>query len=327
VSTSNFEEKIDMRDAFFEAVSYAAKSNPNIYVLTADHSAFLLTELAKELPSRIINIGIAEQNMVGVAAGLALTGKTVFIYGISPFVSIRVLEQLTIDVAAMNLPVIVISVGAGFTYSTDGPTHHGLQDVGAVETIPGMTILNSSDPINTAQFVQMAVRSQKPHYIRIEKEKLPILRRISKSDTDFASGYSLLRKGTDNILFVTTGQLTHSVLLAAEMLQEQNGISVSVIDVFRLKNFPSNDLADIFRQFELCISVSEIYEGFFEKHLASIIGINELTTKFANFGVPETFYFSGNDRTEILKAVRLDPDSIVDRTLGRLQHFWPEKYF
>ena len=116
------------------------------------------------------------QNMIGSAAGLAASGKITFAYGITPFVSLRVLEQLTIDVASMDLSVNVVSVGGGFTYSTDGPTHQGLQDLPAVNTIPNMTIFNSSDPASTRAFAKISAKEPGPKYIRIEKGYLPDLR-------------------------------------------------------------------------------------------------------------------------------------------------------
>ena len=200
---------IDMRDAFFEELVSQAKLNSNIVILSADHGAFALEEFAKDNPKQYINIGIAEQNMIGVAAGLAASGKIVFVYGITPFVSLRVLEHLTIDVATMQLPVIVVSVGAGFTYSTDGPTHQGLQDLAAILSVPGMTVLNSSDPVNTSHFVQRAIKEKKPTYIRIEKEKLQEFNRLNSNYQK--DGYSLLTNGNSDLMIVSTGSISHDV--------------------------------------------------------------------------------------------------------------------
>jgi transketolase len=128
---------VDMRDAFFDAVYELASENSDVYFLSVDHGAFSLERFQKTFPDRYINLGIAEQNMIGVSAGLSLSGKIVFSYGIAPFVSLRVLEQISLDLASMCANVNIISVGAGFTYSTDGPSHHGLQDLSAVLTTPG----------------------------------------------------------------------------------------------------------------------------------------------------------------------------------------------
>ena len=210
--------KLDMRDAFFECVVEVAKNDERIFFLSADHGAFALNKFQKEMPQRYINVGISEQNMIGLAAGLAASGKIVFVYGISPFVSLRVLEQLTIDVAAMQLPVNVVSVGAGFTYSTDGPTHQGLQDLPAVLTVPGLNVLNSSDPENTKSFVDLAIHSRKPHYIRIEKEKVNDLPRISPIDT-ICEGFSVIQQGEGPTVVLSTGIITHRVLECLQKLK------------------------------------------------------------------------------------------------------------
>ena len=148
---------IDMRDAFFDAVYDEATQNPNVYFLSDDHGAFSLERFQKDFPERYINIGIAEQNMIGVSSGLSLSGKIVYCYGISPFVSLKVLEQISLDLATIGSNVNIVSVGAGFTYATDGPSHHGLQDLSAVLSTPNITILNSSDPKSTQAFAKMAI--------------------------------------------------------------------------------------------------------------------------------------------------------------------------
>ena len=136
--------------------------------------------------------------MVGVASGLALSGKIVFGYGITPFVSLRVLEQITLDLAAMNANVNIVSVGAGFTYSTDGPSHQGLQDLSAILTVPQISIYNSSDPISTKAFAQIAANDSGPKYIRIEKGVLPNIDRLKHNNFD--DGVSTIKEGNDIVI-------------------------------------------------------------------------------------------------------------------------------
>ena len=209
---------VDMRDAFFDAVYERAAENPDVYFLSVDHGAFSLDRYQRDFPDRYINVGIAEQNMVGVSAGLALSGKIVFGYGIAPFVSLRVLEQISLDLAGMGSNVNIVSVGAGFTYSTDGPSHQGLQDLSAVLTTPNITILNSSDPATTKAFAGMGVDRKGPKYIRIEKGVLPLLERIDGDD--FTIGASLIASGTD-LTIVATGAIVHEAVKAAEILRHE----------------------------------------------------------------------------------------------------------
>ena len=290
-----------MRDAFFERLVEVARIDERIVVLSADHGAFALEKFQEEMPERYINMGIAEQNMVGVAAGLASSGKIVFIYGITPFVSLRVLEQLTLDVAAMQLPVNVISVGAGFTYSTDGPTHQGLQDVAAISTIPGMTILNSSDPTNTRAFVNLAVNSEKPHYIRIEKEKLESFTRLNPSYLE--DGFSVLKQGNSATCVISTGFICHDVLSIIEEIGNEN---LTLIDMHNLSNPNINSLTQFLERFTAIISIEENYTSGMSMLLSKFITFNRLDIKLNAIGVQDNFVYHSADRTSVLKYCGLD---------------------
>ena len=287
---------IDMRDAFFERLVELAKEDERIIFLTADHGAFSLKEFEKEMPSRYINVGISEQSMVGVAAGLAASGKIVFAYGIAPFVSLRVLEQLTLDVAAMQLPVNIVSVGAGFTYSTDGPTHQGLQDLPAVLTIPKMTVLNSSDPANTRGFVDYVVSRQQPHYIRIEKEKLDSFKHVEIEERLIDLGFSVLKKGRSKTIVVATGCMTHSVLEFFNSFNTNENDSVTVVDLFQIKPL-SLDFLCYLGRYEKLITVEEGYVSGMGSAISRALSINDIRLKeIYNFGIDEDYYFSADNR-------------------------------
>jgi|LakMenEpi03Aug12_release.lakeMendotaPanAssembly.Ray.scaffolds.fasta_scaffold159089_3 transketolase len=305
--------KIDMRDAFFERLVELARLDNRIIVLSADHGAFALKRFEEEMPERFINMGIAEQNMVGVAAGLAASGKIVFIYGITPFVSLRVLEQLTIDVAAMQLPVNVISVGAGFTYSTDGPTHQGLQDISAVATIPGMTILNSSDPINTRAFVEMAVASKKPHYIRIEKEKLATFDRTLIDEKYLTKGFSILESGNSQNLAISSGSLSHDVLAAAKAYGASFGSLPKVLDLHQIKPLVADELG---REIEKSKVVLTFEESYVSSGLSMIISQLCMQKKWKgelySLGIKEDYVFIGSGREDLKERLNLSQSGILE---------------
>lgn len=310
---------IDMRDAFFEELVSQAKINPNIIILSADHGAFALEEFARNNPKQYINIGIAEQNMVGVAAGLAASGKIVFIYGITPFVSLRVLEQLTVDVAAMNLPVNVVSVGAGFTYSTDGITHQGLQDLAAIHTIPGMTILNSSDPENTKSFVKLTIASRAPHYIRIEKEKLPSLNRNTSIEDSIYQGYSIVGNGKSPLAIFSTGLVTHSVVQATNQIQQTFRLPIDVIDVHQVKPLKPN-INDVIIDRTKILVVEESYDSILAKNLSLTLLNLGSKTEFEVLNVGDRFYFSGSSRSAMEKLSGISVDEItasVKKMIGK----------
>jgi transketolase len=304
--------KIDMRDAFFERLTEIARDNDQIVVLSADHAAFALTQFEKEMPERYINVGIAEQNMVGVAAGLAASGKIVFVYGISPFVSLRVLEQLTIDVAAMQLPVNVVSVGAGFTYSTDGPTHQGLQDLSAVLTIPGMTILNSSDPENTRAFVDIAVSSRKPHYIRIEKEKLSNFKRIDTTESFLECGFSVLEEGNTQILLISSGAISHDALEAARFCHERLGLEPRVLDLHQLKPIKKGFMGEEIDRASVIFTVEEGYVSGLGQAISRLCTSRKWRGDLFTLGVEETYVFKSSTREDLKFQLTLDASGIFE---------------
>jgi len=313
---SNKVKRIDMRDAFFDQVYEMAKEDNDIVFLTADHGAFSLVKFEQDFPDRYINIGISEQNMIGSGAGLASSGKIVFAYGITPFVSLRVLEQLTIDLASMNLPVNIVSVGGGFTYSTDGPTHQGLQDLPAVYTIPNMTILNSSDPSSTKAFAEIAAKEIGPKYIRIEKGFLPDLR---DDNHDFSKGFHEIKSGKD-LTIVATGAIVHEAIKASDMLYKEKGLEVGVIDVYRIKPLPTDGLKNLLSKVDRLLTLEE---GYLDGGLGSIIGTllaeNGLNTKFLRLGIENDFCFNYDSRESLLKLYELDAPSIFNRVNSWLQ--------
>ena len=294
--------KVDMRDAFFERLVEVARKDERVIVLSADHGAFALEKFQEEMPDRYINMGIAEQNMVGVAAGLAASGKIVFIYGITPFVSLRVLEQLTLDVAAMQLPVNVISVGAGFTYSTDGPTHQGLQDVAAISTIPGMTILNSSDPINTRAFVDLAIKTEKPHYIRIEKEKLLPLKRLESVQTVLDKGFSVLAEPKKGVLLISTGYLIHQFVEIGETLSKDYDFILGIIDIHQLKPIYEIEIMRAIANYSIIMIFEEAYSSSIGSEISKIITKNNLSIKTIIVDTGDSFNFMGGSRDQMYES-------------------------
>jgi transketolase len=218
---------VDMRDAVFDEVYNLARNDAAVIFLTADLGAFSLVKFRSSLPKQFINMGIAEQNMIAVAAGLALAGKKVFIYSIIPFVTMRCLEQIKVCLVDMNLQVCILGGGAGFTYGSDGPTHHAIQDIGIIRALGSIAIYNPCDQVTAVQSVQTACSSKGPSYIRIENG---VYNDIYTDVREVESGLKRVASGTD-LYIVTTGAMTHRVLKAAG---RELGRTVGVIDVCRI---------------------------------------------------------------------------------------------
>ena len=158
-----------MRDALSKALVHIAKENPNVLLITGDHGYTLFDDFRKECPEQYINAGIAEQNMVGMAAGLARTGFRPFVYGLSSFIPLRVLEQIKLDVAHDNLPVVFIGDGAGFVYSHLGTSHQSTEDIACARVIPSLSVYSPADRFEVTACMEMAYQTKGPVYLRIGK--------------------------------------------------------------------------------------------------------------------------------------------------------------
>jgi len=222
----------DIRDAFFDEVYNIGEKDSNVIILTDDMDVFSLRKFKKNFPERFINVGVAEQNMINVAAGLASCGKRPFLYGISSFVSFRCYEQIKFNLCSMKLPVVIIGMGTGFSFAYDGPTHHAIHDIGAMRILPEIEILNPCDAVSAASFAKLAARTAHPMYIRIDKGVVPAL---YDTDEDYSIGFKLLRKGKDTCI-VSTGNILHMAIDFVDSLEEP----IAVLDVYRLK--PVNEL-------------------------------------------------------------------------------------
>ena len=171
MSTAKDVNYTDCRDAVFQEIFILAKKDPRVVVLSADTGAFIFKQFKEELPNQFFYTGIAEQNTMSVAAGLARMGRKPFVFGISNFVTHRCLEQIRIDVCGMNLPVTILGTGTGLIYSADGLTHHITEDVSVMRALPNMKIYSPSDHNSLASLIHEAYRSTGPCYIRFDKHK------------------------------------------------------------------------------------------------------------------------------------------------------------
>ncbi|MFH0753217.1 MAG: transketolase C-terminal domain-containing protein [Candidatus Omnitrophota bacterium] len=241
-----------MRDAFFEQMHGLAREDKDLIFLTADMGAFALEVFRHEFPDRYINVGIAEQNMISVAAGLALSGKKVFVHSIIPFVTSRCYEQLTVDLSVMKLPIVVVGMGAGLTYAGDGPTHHAVHDMALMRSLPDFTVLSPCDDVSTRAACRLSHAAKGPVYVRLEKGVVPSL--YTPAD-DMTAGMKLMCAGKD-VMIAATSNMTHQALLVADALA-QKGTGAGVVDIMRIKPFNSVLWDELRRDVRLVVTLEE----------------------------------------------------------------------
>ncbi len=298
---------MDFRDAVFSAIHRAMRRDSRVVVATNDMGAMGLDAIRAEFPIRVINVGIAEQNLMSVAGGLAMAGKVVFAYGIVSHITARCLEQIKLDICAMNLPVALVGVGAGLAYGNDGPTHHGTEDVAFLRALPGIRIFNPCDWVSTDKAVEMIAADPGPAYIRLDKEKPDPVYDAARDD--FSAGIKVLSPSAPLTVFAT-GISTHRALAAIRML-EQDGLRVGLADVFRLKPVNEQALLDLIKSARIIVTVEEhSVVGGLAGIIADIIARNGLPVRLRPVGLPDQYLLGSASRPWAEQEFGLTPQAL-----------------
>lgn len=240
-----------MRTAFIQQLIVEARSNPRIFLVVGDLGFSVIEPFAEEFPDRFLNAGVAEQNMTGVAAGLASEGYHVFTYSIGNFPTLRCLEQIRNDVCYHDLPVTVVAVGAGTAYGNLGYSHHCVQDVACLRGLPGITILSPGDPGEARACVRHLAAHPCPSYLRLGKAGEFCLH---EENADFSRPI-LVRSSGAKIAMLATGSVLRESIDAAVLLQEQS-IPCDVLSFVCLTADPSV-WSDSLRAYETVLTVEE----------------------------------------------------------------------
>lgn len=259
-----------MRDAFSSALVSLAQSDPNVLLLTGDHGYALFDEFRRVCPAQYINAGIAEQNMVGMAAGLARTGFRPIVYGLSAFIPVRVLEQIKLDVAHDHLPVIFIGDGAGLVYSHLGTSHQSTEDIACARAVPGLHVYSPADAYEMTMCMKVAYDVCAPVYLRMGKsDRGNIHEDIPKS---CVGELICVRSGSGGLAFISTGSMSQTALGIASAAYPQ----ASVWSAPFIKPIDEAQLARILRDNRVVVTMEEhsIYGG-----LGSLVA--EVATTYA----------------------------------------------
>lgn len=242
-----------MRNAFIRALTEAAVADERIVFLTADLGFKLFDDFARRCPGRFFNVGVAEANMAGVAAGLALEGKKPFIYSIVPFATLRCFEQLRNDIAYHGADVTVVGVGGGFSYGQNGATHHALEDVALLRLLPGMTVVAPGDPAETEAAVRALARHRGPAYLRLGRAGEPA---VHPGRVEIELGKALqLREGRD-VALLATGNMVATAARVAELLAAR-GLTCRVLSVHTVKPLDVEAVARAARETRLLATLEE----------------------------------------------------------------------
>ena len=280
---------ITMRDAFFINLYEEMDKNENIYLVTADFGAPMLDKIRESFNKRAINVGIAEQNAINIAAGLALEGKCVYVYGIAPFISMRPFEQLRINLSALsslrNINVNIISVGAGVSYSISGPTHHCLEDLSLIRTLPNFEIFSPSDSELVNRYFKHTIEIKRPKYLRFDATALL---NLEYDAYDINDGFRVKKAKKSNIAIISTGYMSQK---AYEISKEYD---IELIDIYSINSNQNDKLIEYINRYEHIITLEE---GFINcGGLDSYINFYIKNKNIINLGFSKKYTFDIGDR-------------------------------
>jgi len=242
-----------MRAAFISTLIDLAKKDERIFLLVGDVGYSLVEPFAQEFPRRFINIGIAEQNMMGIAAGLALSGQIVFAYSLANFPTLRCVEQIRNNVCYHDANVKIVASGGGLAYGALGMTHHVTEDLAIMRALPNMTVIAPGDPTEAALATRAAAEYPGPCYLRLARTGDPV---VHETVPDFKIGKAITVRNGDAITLVASGGILHNTVQAAKQL-EQKGIKPRVLSMHTVKPLDAEALLAVATETKAIITIEE----------------------------------------------------------------------
>lgn len=305
-----------MRNAFANAFYEIAKNDRRVYLVVADITAAAgVASFQKESPERFLNVGVAEQMMIGMCAGLALRGCIPFAYTIATFTIYRPFEQVRVDCCYQNLPVRLVGVGGGVNYSTLGGTHHAQEDVAVMSAIPNMTVLAPCDPAETACVTRECMKIPGPVYLRLGKAGEPDL--TANAVEPFSFGRIRRIKPGREICFLSYGPITKLVFDTAQILEQSAGKSCGVVSVHSIKPLDTEGIRKILEEFRLVVVVEEHVPhgglGSRVKELAFDVGAR---CRIKHYSLKDEFVHVYGSHPELLSAHGLEPRRMAQEILA-----------
>ena len=242
-----------MRNAFAKEITRLAAADERVVLLSGDIGNNLFEDLKQVGERHFLNCGIAEANMIGVAAGMAMSGLRPIVYTITPFTTTRCFEQIRVDLCYHEAPVTIVGTGSGLSYAELGPTHHSLEDIAILRSLPGMTVMAPCDIREMQAGLRAALRHDGPVYIRIGKKGEP---NIHAADIDLTIGKAIELQAGHDIELLATGVIMPEALKAAEILSER-GLSVGVASFPSVKPLDTAYLEDVTKRSKLLVTIEE----------------------------------------------------------------------
>jgi transketolase len=299
-----------VRSTAVRALAEAATAGADVHFFTADLGFKVLDPFREAHPERFTNVGVAEANMISVAAGMALSGKRPVCYSMVPFLFMRAFEQVRLDVVAPRLPVILVGVGGGLSYGSEGMSHHAIEDLAMARSLPGLRVIAPGDPHETVAAVQCALRESGPTFIRLGKNGDPKLHPAPLADI---SGAITMRGEKSRVVLLSTGHILAAALAACEKLAAR-GVEVRLVSMPTVKPFDHAFVRGLARTADAIFTVEEhSVVGGFGSQVAEILFEERYPKRFLKMGLPDAYCTTHGSLDWLRTQYALDPDSIARR--------------
>lgn len=300
-----------MRRTCLEMIHELAKCDERVVFIGSDLGAGTLEAMRKEIPERYFMEGVAEANLVGMAAGMAMEGFVPYVNTIATFLTRRCFEQVAIDVCLHDLPVRLVGNGGGLVYAPLGPTHIAIDDLGLMRTLPNMTVIAPADADEMRRFMLAAANWPGPVYIRLGKGGDPI---VSRDRDGFEIGSSILLREPGEILIVACGIMVDRALRTADLLAESN-VSAGVLNMHTLKPLDEGRLRELAEGVELIVTLDEhlLIGGLGSAVVDALIGSAVMRMpRIFRLGIPDTFTHGYGSQDTMLEGLGLQPPQIAE---------------
>lgn len=306
-----------MRNAFASEITELAQKDQRVVLLSGDIGNRLFDRLKESCPERFFNCGVAEANMISVAAGMALCGLRPVTYTITPFVTARCLEQIRLDVCYQRMPVIIVGTGSGLSYASLNATHHSCEDIASLRVLPNMTVLCPGDPVEVRLSLRAALQHDGPVYIRLGKKGEPI---IHKQTPDFSIGKWIpLREGKD-VYLLSTGNLLPLALEIADALLDYS-VSCGVMSCHTIKPLDEHCLNAVFLEASLVVTLEEhsVLGGFGGSVAEWQSEQVNLKARLMRIGTADAFLYQAYDQSHAREFYGITVDKITDKIIKELR--------
>ncbi len=312
---------VAMRDAFLNRIWQTMAKDEKVFFICADFGSPVLDRIRSDFPHRFMNVGIAEQNLINVSAGLALEGFSVFAYAIAPFITMRCYEQIRVNLALLShvrkMNVTLIGVGAGYSYVVSGPTHQCFEDITIMRALPGVSVLSPADHIFAEALFDICNSRGGINYLRLDAQILPVI--YDTAPLTAGQGFHQLKSG-GALCFVATGFMVHTALNVAAAL-EKTGHQVGVIDVFDLTCFSIEKLRDALAPYTGIVSMEEGFCGCggMDSLMFDFLARHGLAARMLNVGIEASYHFELGTRAELHENVGIGPISLERKVRAFLE--------